>query len=499
MNTSTADDRRVVVIGSGPAGATAALFLARAGVEVMLLEAGSKLSALGLTVRVAGLTVVNVRRPLRQRTDGVTRTGDHAELWEDVAAGGLTNHWSGAVPRFSPDDFRDADRAGEAYQWPVGYEDLVPWYERVEPLLHVSGATTDVPQLPASRVSRIRALADDWSAVAAAAPGLGRSVLPMPYSYDSETTISLSGTRFNAFARLVKPALRTGSVSVRFDARVERLEWSAQQRSVSHVIYRDARTGRDERVACRAVVVAAGAINTARLLLESQSHDFPQGLGNTEGVLGRYLHDHPQAKLMVDLKTRMSIHPPTYISRPSLERAEPLYAAAAVQWTGTALRAKSFLRGTPGRMPWIGFNVVGTMAPSRENGVTLSKDPGTTGGSAGLDLHIRRPAESEAALMRTRDEILDLLESAGVGARMRLWKIEDLGNSIHFAGTCRMHTSPRFGMLDAWGRMHAVPNVMVADSSAFTTGPEKNPVLTAMALSARGSDRLARDLRAGYI
>jgi len=82
---------------------------------------------------------------------------------------------------------------------------------------------------------------------------------------------------------------------------------------------------------------------------------------------------------------------------------------------------------------------------------------------------------------------------------MRLWKIEQLGNSIHFAGTCRMHESPRFGVLDAWSRMHAVPNVMVADSSAFTTGPEKNPALTAMALSARGSDKLARDLRAGYI
>jgi choline dehydrogenase-like flavoprotein len=157
------------------------------------------------------------------------------------------------------------------------------------------------------------------------------------------------------------------------------------------------------------------------------------------------------------------------------------------------------LRGTPGRLPWIGFNVVGTMAPSRENGVTLSKDPAASGGSAGLDLHIRRPAESEAALTKARDEILELLHGAGVGATPRLWKIEDLGNAIHFAGTCRMHASPRFGMLDGWSRMHAVPNVVVADSSAFTTGPEKNPVLTAMALSARASDRLARDLRAGYI
>ena len=489
-----------MVIGSGPAGAIAARTLAEREVPVILLEAGSRHSALGLTVRVGGVTLVNVRRRLRQHTDGVTKTGDSkTELWEDIAAGGLTNHWAGAVPRFSPDDFRDADRAGEVYRWPIGYADLAPWYDRVEPLLHVSGATADVPQLPASRVRRVRTLAEDWSRVAAAARGLGRSVLPLPYAYDTETTLTLSGTRFNAFVRLVEPALRTGRLSVRFDARVERLEWSRQDRRVSHVVYRDTRTGHQKRVACRAVVVAAGAVNSARLLLRSRSADFPEGLGNTEGVLGRYLHDHPQGKLIIDLAQHMSIHPATYFSRAALDRAQPLYAAAAVQWTGTAIRAKSLLGGSPGRLPWIGFNVVGTMAPSRENGVILDARPCSAGESAGLALHIQRSAESDAALTKTRDEILDVLDRVGAGPRMRLWKLEELGNSVHFAGTCRMHDSPRFGMLDAWSRMHAVPNVMVADSSAFTTGPEKNPALTAMALSARGSDKLARDLRSGYI
>jgi choline dehydrogenase-like flavoprotein len=499
MNTSLQDAGGVVVIGSGPAGAIAARTLAERNVPVTLLEAGSGRSALGLTLRVAGVTVVNLRRRLRQR-DGVTKTGDPmVEVWEDIAAGGLTNHWAGAVPRFSSDDFRDAVRAGEAYRWPIGYEDLAPWYDQVEPLLHISGSTTDVPQLPASRVCHVRMLSKDWSPIVAAACGVGRSVLPLPYSYDSETMLTLSGTRFNAFVRLIDPLRRKSLVQVRFDAHVEELEWSREDGRVSHVVYRDTRTGREERVPCRAVVVAAGAINTAALLLQSRSSDFPEGLGNTHGVLGRYLHDHPQAKLIIDLKTRMAIHPAAYISRVQLDRAHPLYAAAAVQWTGTAIRAKSVLGGSPGRLPWIGFNVVGTMAPSRENGLTIDARAAAKNGGSTVSLHIRRPPESDVALTRTRDEILGLLEGAGAGPRMRLWKIEDPGNSIHFAGTCRMHDSPRFGMLNGWGRMHAVPNVMVADSSAFTTGPEKNPALTAMALSARGADRLARDLAAGYI
>jgi choline dehydrogenase-like flavoprotein len=501
VSTPVQDDRRVVVIGSGPPGATAALFLARAGIDVMLLEAGPRRSALGLTVRVRGLTVAHLARPLRRAADraGISAVAADAgvSIYEDLAPGGLTNHWSCAVPRFSKDDFEDARRAGDAFAWPVGYGDLAPWYDQVEPLLRISGAAEDAPAVPAGRVQHAWALGRDWTPIGAEAARLGRSLLPLPYTYGSETTLTLSGTVFNSFARLVRPALRTGRLGLRFGARVSRLEWSPQKRRVTAVLYRDERTGLEERVPCGAVVVAAGAVNSARLLLESRSTDFPAGLGNTEGVLGRYLHDHPLGKLVVDLQRPISVHPPAYISRPLLDGTQPLYAAAAVQWTGTALRAKSLLAGHPGRMPWVGFNVFGTMAPSLTDGLRL--DPARSGaaGRAGLTLEIRHPPEAPRVLEQTRDQIVEMLAGAGLAPRVRLWKIEAPGTSVHFGGTCRMHASPRFGMLDAWSRMHAVPNVVVADSAAFTTGPEKNPVLTAMALSARAADRLARDLRAG--
>ena len=492
------DDRRVVVIGSGPAGATATLFLARAGMDVTVLEAGSERSALGITVRVHGVTLLNLRARLRQRTQGVAMTANpKAELWEEIAPGGLTNHWSCAVPRFSPDDFRDGERAGEVFTWPINYQDLAPWYDQVEPLLHISGCASDLPQLPAGRIRHVWKLAEDWRRVAAGAPAQGRRVAPLPYTDGSDTTITLTGTPFNSFVRLVRPALRSGRVKVQFEARVLRLEWSGEKKRVTAVIYRDERTGREERLPCAAVVLGANAVNTARLLLQSTSPDFPQGLGNTEGVLGRYLHDHPIGKLVIDLGTRMSVHPPTYISRPSLDRSPPLYAGAGVQWTGTAIRGKSLLAGSMGRLPWIGFNVFGTMMPARENAVTIDGDRCGSDGAPGLSLAIRQEPEARQTLDKTRDDIVALLEGAGVKPQVRIWKLEQPGNAIHYAGTCRMHASPRLGMLNAWSRLHAVPNVMVADSSAFTTGPEKNPVLTAMALAARGTDRLARDLRAG--
>lgn len=489
------DDNLVVVIGSGPAGAAATVFLEAAGARVLLLEAGSEHAERGLTLRLRGLTVAKHRRALRQRAQ-VRRTGDAAaQLNEELAPGGLSNHWSCAVPRFSEADFEDAARAGEAYAWPLGYADLAPWYDRVEPLLHVAGPSYGVTQLPAGRVRTAHGLDADWSGLVSVAERAGRAILPMPYAYGAESTVTFSGTVFNAFVRLVKPLLKSGRISARYNARVVRLEWSREKRRVEAVIFRDTLTGTEGRVPCRAVVVAAGAVNSAEVLLRSSSAEFPEGLGNTHGVLGRYLHDHPLGKLVIDMAAPISIHPATYITRLALERSQALYAAAGMQWSGAAIYAKSLLSRKPGRLPWIGYSVFGTMAPSRDNFVALS-DPQNSA-STDLDLHVQHEPEALKTLDDTKDQIITLLNDAGLGARTRIWHHEPVGNSNHYGGTVRMHASPQYGMLDAFSRVYGVPNVMVADSAAFTTGPEKNPVLTAMALAARGSDRLAEDLRSG--
>jgi choline dehydrogenase-like flavoprotein len=324
----------------------------------------------------------------------------------------------------------------------------------------------------------------------------------MPYAYGAETTVTLSGTVFNSFVRLIRPELKAGRLAMRFGARVVRLEWSSEKRRVKAVVVRDARTGEESRLACGAVVLAAGAMRTPEILLASASADFPEGLGNTHGVLGHYLHDHPLGKLILDLDEPMPVHPPTYLTRPTLDRAPPLYAAACMQWSGTPMLAESVREGRPGRLSWLGFSVFGTMAPSNDHWV--ARDSASTAlpganGDVRLKLNVRHPPEARVALDKARDDLVDILTRAGRKPRIRSWQVEPAGDSKHYGGTCRMHASPRFGMLDAFGRMHAVPNVAVVDSAAFTTGPEKNPVLTAMALAARAGDRLAEDLQAGNI
>ena len=473
------------------------MFLSRAGLRPLVLEAGLRQS-LGFLVKVRGLTVAK-RQPTLRLREPITRRGDtRAQLYEALAPGGLSNHWSCAVPRFSAEDFRDAARAGEQHAWPIDYADLEPWYDAVEPLLRIAAGDRTSLHLPSSRAFVRQRLAADWQPLAAAAQQLGRDVAVMPYANGASTLLTRSATGFNAFAQLIRPAQRAGALDVRYGTEVLRLEWSERERRVVAVTYRDASTGSERRLPCRAVVLAAGAINSAQIMLQSISAAFPHGLGNEHDVLGRYLNDHPLAKIVIDLDRPLSIFPASYVTRAPLEGSVPLYATGCMQWSGTNLLVRSLLKRRPWRDTSLGFTVFGTMESLRDNRVELAAQPAALGRTA-IALHLQHEPLAQEALERGRDDLMEILRRAGVGPRLRVWKIEPPGNSVHYSGTCRMHASPRFGVVDRHCRVYGVPNVAIADSSVFTTGPEKNPVLTAMALAARASDHLAQDLQRGMV
>ncbi len=286
---------------------------------------------------------------------------------------------------------------------------------------------------------------------------------------------------------------------MRYDTQALRLVWSASRRRVVAVVCRDAKTGADVEIPCRAVVLAAGAVNSAQILLESASPDFPDGLGNAHGVLGRYLHDHPLAKLVVELAEPLELLPASYVTRPPLERTQPLYAAACMQWTSAREVGRALVSVHPGRTTELGFSIFGAMAPSLDNFVALDRRQKVSNGRASLELGLRHERAALDALEAAKDDLLTALGGAGLAPRVRTFRVEAPGNSVHYGGTCRMHASARYGVVDRDCRVFDVPNVAVADSAVFTTGPEKNPVLTAMTLAARASERLAEDMRNGDV
>jgi choline dehydrogenase-like flavoprotein len=149
-------------------------------------------------------------------------------------------------------------------------------------------------------------------------------------------------------------------------------------------------------------------------------------------------------------------------------------------------------------LPTTSFGVVvfGTIVPAHENYVRLDPTLKDEFGCPMLDIHIHYDAEVPRTMAAAWDRLRAIMESAGYRCTAR----EPLppltpGTSVHYGGTVRMHSLPKYGMLNAWNRLHAVDNVVVADASSFTTGVEKNPTLTAMALAARAADRLAEDLK----
>jgi choline dehydrogenase-like flavoprotein len=259
-----------------------------------MLESGTHVPD-GALVRVMG------RNVFRRRPSATAASHDSAWV-QSLVPGGLSNYWVGASPRFSPEDFVEGERLHERYRWPLQYADLVGYYERAERLLRIVGDPTDVPNLPAPIVLRQRKLPGQWREVATFAAAAGHGLAPIPLADGPDWLISRTGVGFNSFTHIVRPLQQSSNFELRLGAHALRLEWCGMSRRVTSVIYRNRLTGEDERVHAAGVVVAAGPFASTGLLLNSSCSDFPEGLGNTDGLLGCYLHEHPSQWFPIELK-----------------------------------------------------------------------------------------------------------------------------------------------------------------------------------------------------
>jgi choline dehydrogenase-like flavoprotein len=303
------------------------------------------------------------------------------------------------------------------------------------------------------------------------------------------------GTAFNSFTNIVRPLLRSPHFKLITGAHVLRLEWSAAKKQVSAVIYHNRADGSQHRLAAAAVVIACGPLNSTKLLFDSACPDFPEGLGNTEGLLGAYLHDHPRDWWAFDLEKPISrLSPAAYLTRAPYAESSPLLATS---WTlGLASKQDKILSLTPLKGRTVGVQVFGTMVPQAHHYVRPHRCKTDEFGLPILDICIRFDTEVLDTMVAARARLLEIMDNAGYRCTLHEALPRLLpGSSAHYGGTVRMHSSRKYGVTDAWSRLHDVPNVSVADASCFTTNSEKNPTLTAMALAARAAHRIADDLK----
>jgi len=489
------DTQRAVVIGSGPSGASAALMLLERGIPVTLLESGHAFPA-GLLVRAFGR---NLFRKWAPTDDGYAyvASGDPATEWQSaLLPGGLSNYWTGAVPRFAPEDFHEGARLHERYCWPLGYDDLAPYYARAERLLGVVAERRAIPQVSASQeLVQERHLPRGWRAVAEQAERFGQGLMYSPLADGPSWLVRRSGAAFNSFDRIVARLARFPHFELRLGAHAQRLTWNAALGRVDGVEYADRASGAPHHLQAGAVVVAAGPLASPKLLLQSVSSDFPEGLGNSRGLLGHYLHDHPKDWCVLELDRALPrLDQPLYLSRAPYAESRPLMAASMT--IGPLSKWDRVLSVGGITTTQFGLVTFSTMLPEASNYVRLHPDKRDRFGMPVLDIRIQYSDDVTRTIAATHARLGAILEQAGLHYTLDC-PLERLvpGSSAHYAGAARMHASPEYGVLDGWNRIHEVDNVAVVDASSFTTAVEKNPTLTAMALAARAADRLADDLR----
>lgn len=314
----------VVIVGSGAGGGMAAYVLAKAGAKVCLLEAG------GYYDPADPKYITQMRPPWEspRRGAGTTRAfGDFDAAWGgwqidgepySVASGtefhwfrsrmlgGRTNHWGRISLRFGPDDFRRGTLTGIGDDWPIGYDDLKPWYDAVDRLIGIFGSVENLPNEPDGIFLPPPAPRLHELMLQKAGKNLNIPVIPSRLSILTQPVNDERGVCFycnqcnrgcSAYADfssgscLVIPALKTDNLTLRNQAMVREVLTDAKTGLCTGVSFIDTQTLEEVSIKARIVVLGASACESARLLLNSRSARFPQGLANTSGVVGKYLND----------------------------------------------------------------------------------------------------------------------------------------------------------------------------------------------------------------
>jgi choline dehydrogenase-like flavoprotein len=490
------DERQVVVIGSGPAGAAAARQLLQDGIRVTMLESGTGFQG-GMLIRLGSKNLFRLTPPLQEEAGHLVSGDPRTLCYVKHALGGLSNNWTGAVPRFAPQDFTEGERLHERFLWPISYADLAPWYEKIERNLPISADKRDAPQMPAGYVAYPMRVPDDWTALEKAALRHGQGFTTYPLADGPPNLIVRRGTAFNSYTGIIRPLLRSPLFRLQTHAHALQLLWSPAKGKVDGVLYFCRRKKQMERLHADAVVVACGPLGSTKLLHNSVSGDFPHGLGNSHGLLGRFLHDHPREWWSFRMERPMQLLAPSaYLTRLPYDSSPPLMATSWCLGTTTTsdrIRSRFGLKGTD-----VGVQVIGTMIPSENCVAKPSLTEKDEFGLPALDVCIRYSNAEMDNVVRARQHMMNLMADAGCHSTLSpVAPTLYPGTVAHYGGSARMHTNPEYGVVDAWNRVHDAANTLVCDAACFTTACEKNPTLTAMAIAARAANRLAHDLKHG--
>lgn len=516
------DDDVVVVVGSGAGGGTLANELCGRGLKVVLLEAGPHLTADDYVQdewpafnQMAWLDVRTTSGSWR-----VARDFPNLPAWTVKAVGGTSTHWAGACPRFQAHELKARTEYGggidgaSLLDWPIALEDLEPYYDKAEIKMGVTHRHGR-PPLPANNNYKVfangaKGVGYDGYATGPyatnAAPFDGRpATVQDGFNFQGDK----QGSKWSTLVAELPKAAATGRLDLRPECHAVQITHDASGRADA-VLYLDAQ-GNLHRQRARAVCVACNAIETARLLLLSDSPSHPDGLANSSGQVGRNYMRHLTASVygrfpkpvrmyrgetMAGIITDESGHDPDrgfaggfYMETLSL--GVPFLAAFIDPgaWGPEFTAAMDAYANTAGM--WL----VGEDMPQEANRVTLNRDVSDQHGLPAPNVHFD-DHPNDVAMREYAWERGEAVYAA-VGAE-RCVRTPPYP-ATHNLGTCRMSERPEDGVVDRWGEAHDVPGLFVSDGSVFTTGAAANPTLTIVALAIRQAEHIGERARSGAL
>ncbi len=506
----------VCVVGAGPGGATVALACARAGMKVVVLEAGP--------LRYPVKYDENEFFAFSWDSTEVPAVYDPATTAKNInrgkCVGGSTIHWTQVCLRFHETHFRMRSEYGVADDWPIGWKELAPYYDRVERLWGVAGLSGNPLQTPRGPYPMPpHPFTPPSKILKRGADKLGWHFHPAPMGansvpYDGRPACEYcnnclagcpTGAKASALSVLYPKAVRAGA-EFRTGCFATKVNLDPKGRAKS-VSYLD-ETGAGMEQEARIVVVAGSAIESPRLLLLSASPLFPDGLANESGLVGKNLMRHPVQVhvgilpgettenwrsasthgVVLDFHVAKKGEYPGGFVLEHLSYGPATHAIVMGQLWGDTLR--SHMRHY--RSMVMLYAMVEDF-PRETNEVTLDSKVKDARGLPVARIRSVYAKEDLALLAKGSARAKELLAAAGARSALEA----PIGDTGHLLGTCRMGTNPKTSVLNPFCQTHDVRNLFVVDGSSFVTGASVNPTLTIGAIATRASDHLISQAKAG--
>lgn len=542
-----------IVVGSGISGGWAAKELTEHGLRTLVLEAGRPVDpATDYTMHVQPWQLPYHGRRDRDKQDrerSVQKKCYACDAWSEQffvndvenpyttpdgqpfdwirgrQVGGRSITWGRQVYRWSDLDFEANARDGFGADWPIRYADIAPWYDHVERYIGVSGNPESLPQLPdgrflpgmplnvgeqfvrdglARRYGRERVLTIGRCAILTQ-DHRGRAACA--YCGVCERGCS-TFSYFNSVHVTLPAARATGRLTLRPHSVVHSVIYDPRTGKAAGVRVIDAQTMEALEFRARIIFLNASALESARILLNSTSERWPNGLANSSGVLGKYLMDHWMGAgaygTVPGFEDRTtSGHRPNGVYLPRFRNVGSQAAgflrgyayqggASRGGWgRGTSMpgfgRALKEALRTPG--PW-GMSIYGfgECLPRETNYIELDPVVRDKWGIPALKIHCGWSDNERAAMRDAQTQAAEMLEAAGVRDVHSYLEDNAPGLTIHEMGTARMGRDRATSVLNGWNQSWDVPNLFITDGACMASTANQNPSITYMALTARAVD-----------